>query len=154
MLEVLKNVFLASITLIIVILTVLVIIALIMSFSNEVKELTEKKKEKKIMYAIIKRKGEEPVEKNIDFTPEFFKEYFGDVKTGAYCLPWFNINIYFPIETDEPINVKIFDISFYGDILITGGKENGEPCSIEPFDARFIRKYLDSCKCNVKKKAL
>ena len=97
------------------------------------------------MYAIIKRPGEKPVEEAIEFTPEFFKEYFGDVVTGTYCIGFLGVNVYFVLDPKtEPANFTLWDISFYGNVLITGGKPNGEPCSIDPKDARFIKTYIKS----------
>ena len=95
------------------------------------------------MNALLIRPGEKIEETDVAFTTEFFKEFFGDVETGAYCFGFFNFCVYFIANpTTEPKNFTLFDIDFYGNVLITGVKPDGEPTSLAYEDSAFVKRFV------------
>ena len=103
------------------------------------------------MNALLIRPGEKIEETDVEFTKEFLNEFFGEVETGAYVLGYLNLCVYFITNpTSKPANFTLFDIPFFGNVLITGIKPNGEPCSLAYEDGAFIRRYINACKQQVK----
>lgn len=97
------------------------------------------------MNALLIRPGEKIEEKEIDFTPEFFKDYFGEVVTGTIFVSYLNLQIHFLLEpTIEKPNFTLWDMTFHGNVLIVGGKPDGTPCSVNYEDASFIKRYIKS----------
>ncbi|MBR6736844.1 MAG: hypothetical protein IKL82_00555 [Clostridia bacterium] len=97
------------------------------------------------MNALLIRPGEKIEETNIDFTPDFFKDYFGEVVTGSIHIGYLKMQIHFIAEPSvEPPNFTLFGMHFYGNVLITGGKPNGEPTSLAYEDSTFIKRFINS----------
>lgn len=97
------------------------------------------------MNALLIRPGEKIEEKEIDFTPEFFKDYFGEVVTGTIFVTYLNLQIHFLLEpTIEKPNFTLWDMTFYGNVLIVGGKPNGEPKSLDFDDSAFLKRFIKS----------
>ena len=99
------------------------------------------------MNALLIRPGEKIEETDVAFTQEFFKEFFGDVETGACCFGFFNFYVYFTMyPTTEPPNFTLFDMVFYGNVLITGVKPDGTPRSLAYEDSAFVKRYIKAAQ--------